>query len=133
MAEIVRAAGASSGGWKEVLEPLTENKIRVDVVQAPSPEPSGKESEDLNGALYEVTGDFVTNLDPAPSDASLLYDALYYIAGRYELVHQVLWPLYRKATPVREPFQPWFRLWTLGAELRFDEGNLCRLYVPNCT
>lgn len=130
MAEIVRASGASAGGWKDVLDPLIENQVRIDVVQTLPPGPSEKEWEDLNGALYEVTGDFVGSLTPAPSDATLLSDALYYMACRYELVHHVLWPLYREATPVREPFQAWFRLWTLGAGLRFEDPNLCRVYSP---
>lgn len=126
MDEIVRAS--SHGGWKEVLAPLIEGKIRVDVVQAPPPDPT--RTEDLNGALYEVTGDYMRSLDPAPSEAMLLDDALYYMACRYELVHHVLWPLYHNATPVREPFEPRYRLWTFGAELHFEDPHLCRVYSP---
>ncbi len=126
MTEIVREYPAK--GWQDVLAPLVERKIQVDVVQAQDPD-KGR-SEDLNAALYEVTCDYVRRLEAAPSDALLLRNALYYIACRYDLAHHVLWPLYRSATPVREPFQPSYQLWTLGAELWFEEPNLCRVYSP---
>ncbi len=126
MTEIVREYPAA--GWQDVLAPLVEGKIRVEVVQARFPDKGLP--EDLNGALYEVAGDYVRSLEHAPSDATLLDDALYYMACRYDVVRHVLWPLYRNATSIREPFQPSYRLWTLGAELWFEDPTLCRVYSP---
>jgi hypothetical protein len=129
MAELVCQYDEAAKSWGDILKPLKERSISVCVTQSSPPKQSPTDYENLNAALYEVTGDFVRGLTPVKSDALLLRDALYYIACRYELVFYVIWPLYRNATTLKEPFRPWFQLWKLGADLQFEE-NTCRVYVP---
>jgi hypothetical protein len=42
----------------------------------------------------------------------------------------ILWPLYKDATPIEEPFRPYFDLWRHGAGFRFIDEQTVRVYVP---
>ena len=77
----------------------------------------------LVAATYPIAVGAQVAVDAMFGDALLLEDSLYYIACKYEMVHYALWPLYRNATPVQDPFQAWFDLWVLGAESRFEENR----------
>jgi hypothetical protein len=41
-----------------------------------------------------------------------------------------LWPLYRHASEIEEPFGPHFELWRHGVGFRFLSGEAVRAYVP---
>ena len=57
-------------------------------------------------------------------------EGLYTIACDYNLQRHILWPLYKDATPIEEPFRPYFDLWRHGAGFRFIDEQAVRVYVP---
>lgn len=97
------------------------------VVEGETPWPP--DDDDPETLIYEMRGDFMASLEPLESHALLMKEGLYYIACDYRLQHHILWPLYRHATSIKEPFEPYFRLWKHGIGLRFA-GEVVNVYVP---
>lgn len=109
------------------LETLREIKIKREVI-------SQQTRCDFNApevSVYEVTGDWFRGLDPIPSDALLMEEAFYSIACDYKIAHYLMWPLYRNATEIEDPFAPYFELWTHGALPFFGEPGLVTVYVSD--
>jgi len=71
--------------------------------------------------VYEVTA------DDWQRDGT--YDACS-VACDYNLQYHILWPLYRQATTIEEPFRPYFDLWKHGSGYRFAGKEAVRVYVP---
>ncbi len=110
---------------RALLDPLPAIKV----VQGEAP-PLDAVGDTPEGLIYEIRSGFMEALKPVESHADLLDEALYTLAGDYSLGHHILWPLYRDATPVTEPFAAYFELWKHGAECRFHGGGVT-VHVPN--
>jgi len=100
-------------------------RLRVEVSQGQAPDHHGR----LETDLYDARCDYVRTLEPEKSDALLLEEPLYHLACDYLLAHHLLWPLYRKASGLQDPFGPYFELWTAGAAVRYEDPDLCRVWV----
>ena len=83
--------------------------------------------------IHEIEGDWFRTLYPIPSDVLLLKEAFYFMTGHYELARYVMWPIYREATPIEDPFAPAFELWLRGAAYRFTNDKLLTVYAPLLT
>ncbi len=99
---------------------LIKARVRIDATGASPPEPS-----DLDSEVYEMLGEFTDSVRPLGSSPALLLEQPSYgLACDYNLAAYVLWPAYRKPSPVEEPFGPYFELWKHGlAHLRLHEGT----------
>lgn len=80
--------------------------------------------------VHEMVGDWFRSLKPSPSDVILLEEAFYSLAGSYELARYLMWPIYRDATPIDDPFAPAFQLWIRGADFRFASSKQVIVYAP---
>jgi hypothetical protein len=116
-------------GQDDLVE-LGDGAVEVDVTESPPPDRAPTVFHPLELALHEIAGDFVAGLEPEDPVAHLLREPLYQMACTYDLVRHVLWPLYRGATPIREPFEAAFELWTFGAKVWFDDEHRCHAHVP---
>jgi hypothetical protein len=105
-------------------------RVRIDVEEGAAPKRDPGKFGDLEATILDGSGDFVRDLEPEKSDALLLKEPLYLLACDYGLARYVLWPLYRKASGLEDPFAPHFELWTLGAEVRYVDPDVCRVWVP---
>lgn len=79
--------------------------------------------------IHDTTGDWFINLEPISSDVTLLEEAFYSMCGDYELAQYIMWPIYREATPIEDPFAPIFELWIRGAKFQFT-GQVLTVYAP---
>ena len=100
--------------------------LRVEVSPGGPPEHHGE----LETTFYDGQCDYVRSLEPEKSDAVLLEEPLYHLACDYNLARYVLWPLYRKASGLQDPFGPYFELWMAGAAVRYEDPDVCRVWVP---
>src|SRR5262249_11045345 len=100
---------ALAGPWElaHLLEELPEIEVRHEAAPA-EPQPDDDAPESL---IYDVVGDWFADLQPIQSEALLLGEAFYSIACDYFIAHYLMWPLYRNATDIEEPFVPYFELW----------------------
>jgi hypothetical protein len=121
-ADIARETG--NGQLLRLLEPLP----RVEVVPGKTPWPPGQDDPEV--LIYEARTDFMTSLSPLSSYALLLDEALYHLACDYFLRDYILWPLYRQASTLVEPFGSYFELWKHGAGMRFVTDKLVKVFVP---
>jgi hypothetical protein len=80
--------------------------------------------------LVETVHDLMMSTVPLESDFLLLNEAFYHINCDYFLRHYLLWPLYRPAFQVGEPFEPYFKLWQRGARPVWVTPRVVRVYVP---
>lgn len=76
-------------------------------------------SEGANLEVYEAAVDFMANLPGQESKALLLGEAYYGVACDYFLKYYLLWPLYRHAASIGEPFGAYFQLWKHGLRCDF--------------
>lgn len=121
LAAISRAIGCDE------LTTLLDSPV-LEVVEGDAPEPG-----DFDGPatlVYDATCRFMESLVPTPSAAFLMGEAFWTIACDPYLTHHLLWPLYRDATPVVEPFRPYFDLWIHGASIHFADEWTVRVFVP---
>jgi hypothetical protein len=95
-----------------------------------APSDSTPASEGANLRIYEAAVDFMTGLDPEESEALLLGEAYYGIACDYFLKYHLLWPLYRRSSPLDEPFEAYSQLWKHGVQCDFLERGRMTLSVP---
>ena len=87
-------------------------------------------AEGANLQIYEAVIDFMTSLTPRQSEALLLGEAYYAIACDYSLKYHLLWPLYRAASPLEEPFEAYFQLWKHGVQCDFGTHGIVALSTP---
>jgi len=92
--------------------------------------PESAEESTLEDLLDDAVTEFMFSMTPLDSQALLLSEAIYYIACDSYIRNHVLWPLYRHATAVCEPFEPYFDLWKYGAGVHFGSDKVLRVYVP---
>ncbi|WP_165068789.1 hypothetical protein [Paludisphaera rhizosphaerae] len=106
-----------------VLEPLP----RVEIIQRV--EPWGQGQEDLEFIIHTAIKSYMGALSPRESPILALEEAFQSFAD-VNLRHFVLWPLYRDASTIEEPFQPFFDLWRHGVEFHFGNDGDVRVHVP---
>jgi hypothetical protein len=123
-----RLAAAAAEVGDDEASGLLGGPLRLEVVEGQTPWPPG--DDDPETLIYEMTGDFVRSLSPRPSHALLMGEAFYHIACDYGLRHHLLWPLYRHATDIEEPFLPYFELWRHGIGYRFVGEEKVVAFVP---
>jgi hypothetical protein len=123
MGQLGKAVGIKEISELLVLPPATE----VTEERAPEEE----EASEFERSVRDCCAEFMRALEPVPSDALLLKDPLFYVAGDELLTYHVLWPLYLHQTDITEPFQPHFELWRSGGTLRLLDKEKARLYVPD--
>lgn len=121
------AAMSEAVGCDELTGTL-RSPLVLEAVEGETPWPPG--DDDPETLIYDVTCQFMESLTPRESAAHLLGEAFYTIACDYNLQHHILWPLYRDATPIVEPFEPYFELWKHGAGFRFTDERTVRVFVP---
>lgn len=102
--------------------------LRIEVAEGEAPWPPGEDAPE--SLIYEAIGEFMDSLTPLESDALLMREGLYTIACDYNLQYHCLWPLYRHASTIEEPFGPYFALWERGLGYRFTDEADVRVYVP---
>ena len=110
------------------LTTLLRAPLGIEAVEGETPWPPG--NDDPETLIYDVASEFVESLTPRQSAALLMSEGLYTIACDYNLQRYILWPLYKDATPIEEPFRPYFDLWRGGAGFRFIDEKAVRVYVP---
>jgi hypothetical protein len=123
-----RLAAMSEAVGCDELTNLLGARLRLEAVEGEAPWPPG--DSDPETLIYEVTGQFMGSLTPRESAALLMGEGLYTIACDYNLQRHILWPLCRHATPIEEPFRPYFGLWKHGAAFRFVDQQTVWVYVP---
>ena len=107
---------------------LLRSPLRLEAVEGETPWPPG--DDDPETLIHDVTCRFMESLTPRESAALLMGEAFWTIACDSNLQNHILWPLYRHATPIEEPFQHYFDLWKHGAGFRFADERAVRVYVP---
>ncbi len=110
------------------LTTLLRAPLQIEAVEGEAPWPPG--DDDPEPPPYDVTDEFMESLTPRESAAHLMSEGLYTIACNHNLQRYILWPLYKDATPIEEPFRPYFDPWRHGAGLRFTDEQTVRVYVP---
>ncbi len=110
------------------LTTLLRAPLQIEAVEGEAPWPPAH--DDPETLVYDVIGEFMESLTPRESAAHLMTEVLYTIACDYNLQRYILWPLYKDATPIEEPFGPYFDLWRHGAGFRFTDEQTVRVYVP---
>jgi hypothetical protein len=133
VAEIAKelSSGKPDSPYSELAVQIA-NLRPIEVVEGERPWPPDDEAPE--GVIYELRSDFIFRLKDegvVESHALLMTEAFYTIACEYELAYHLLWPLFEQASPVSEPFRAHFELWKHGADYRFAEPDLVRVYVPN--
>ena len=123
-----RLAAMSEAVGCDELTALLRAPLRIEAVEGETPWPPG--DDDPETLVYDVASEFMESLTPRQSAALLMGEGLYTIACDYNLQRHILWPLYRDATPIEEPFRPYFDLWRHGAGFRFIDERAVRVYVP---
>jgi hypothetical protein len=121
------AAMSEEVGCVELTD-LLRSPPHLEAVEGKPPWPPGDDDPEV--LIYDVSSEFMESLRPRESAALLMGEALWTIACDDNLKHHILWPLYRDASPVEEPFRPYFDLWKHGAGFRFAELQIVRVYVP---
>lgn len=86
--------------------------------------------ENPQALFVEMINDGMFSSVPVESDFFLLEEAFYHIACDYLLRHYLLWPLYKSAIPMNDPFADYFELWKHGAQPVWEENNLVRVSIP---
>jgi len=114
------------------LTALLRQPPRIELTHGEAPSPS-LDYDGPDSMIYEATNDFMHSLTPRESEALLMEEAMYAIACDYNLQYHCLWPLYRDATPIEEPFAPYFELWKRNLDYRFTGDSEVRVYVPEGT
>jgi hypothetical protein len=107
---VARFAGATE------LESLLDAARRLSVVARVE---STAAAVGANLQVHEAAVDFVANLPGLDSEALLLGEAYYGIACDYLLKFHLLWPLYRRASSLDEPFGSYSQLWKHGLRCDF--------------
>jgi len=88
--------------------------------------------ESVESVIAEMCGDYLLGLSSVDSQALLLEEAFYSVASNYNLVCYLLWPLYRHAASINEPFEPIFELWRHGIRLQvLNDLSMIRVLVPS--
>jgi hypothetical protein len=123
-----RVAAMAEAVGDDELASLLGRPLRVEVAEGEAPWPPGEDAPE--SLIYEATGEFMGSLTPLESDALLMREGLYTIACDYNLQYHCLWPLYRHASTIEEPFGPYFDLWKQGFGYRFMSEADVRVYVP---
>jgi len=118
------ASAAQLASW---LDPLP----RIELTHAPRPQQNLPDYEAPETLVNDVVGDWFLSLEPVESDALLMKEAFYSIACDYYIANHLMWPLYRHATAIEEPFAPYFELWTHGAQPCFEEPGRVAVYVTD--
>jgi hypothetical protein len=121
------AAMAGAVGHGE-LTAIAGGDLHYEVVGSEAPGDPDRDGRDT--LIYEAIGDFIGSLAPRKSDALLMKEGLYTIACDANIQYHILWPLYRHASGIEEPFRPYFNLWKHGVSFRFSGKDTVRVYVP---
>jgi hypothetical protein len=121
------AAMAAAVGDREASR-LLGMPLRLEAVEGQTPWPPAP--DDPETLIAEMVGDFMASLRPRESQALLMQEGFYTIACDCNLKHHLLWPLYREAAGIDEPFLPYFELWRHGVGLRFAGEDAVKAYVP---
>lgn len=82
----------------------------------------GCDTSDLGTLIFEAVGDWFGSLSASDRRVPLMWEAFYSIACDYDLARYLMWPWYRRAAPIAEPFAPYFELWRRGARVVFDDS-----------
>ncbi|MHC1684303.1 MAG: hypothetical protein AB6733_15310 [Clostridiaceae bacterium] len=102
---------------------------RIEIVQGLYTD-KNSDGLDFGIVVYDLMQEFVNSLKPIDSHALLLKKPLYHMACNYDIVHYVLWPIYKNGSFLEDPFKPFVELWKLGAILRFDiDNNILKIFV----
>jgi hypothetical protein len=101
------------------------------VVRKENPPPPSPIPEPNAALIHWTLGDWFIDLEQVPSDLSLLYEAFYSMACDYMLARYLMWPIYREATEIDDPFEPYYQLWSRGVDYRFSDDRFFTLYVPS--
>lgn len=125
----VRQIAISSG--EADLTNLLDELPEIEIKRGRMPDRKQPDYDAPETLIYDVVGDWFGGLEPVPSDALLLNEAMYSIACDYDLARYLAWPLYRHSTNIEEPFAPYFDLWTHGARPWFGKPGLATVYVAS--
>jgi hypothetical protein len=87
--------------------------------------------ESPQALFLEMINDGIFSSVPVESDFFLLDEAFYHIACDYLLRHYLLWPLYKSAIPLNDPFAAYYKLWTHGANPIWEENNVVRVSISS--
>jgi hypothetical protein len=90
-------------------------------------------SSDLGSMVYDTVGDWFDSLVPSDDRVRSMREAFYSIACDYALARYLMWPWYRHATSVNEPFTAYYELWRRGGEIIFRDSGDVTLVVPTAT
>jgi len=120
------SSGADARGLAALRDLVPGVRLRAEVAEGEAPEARGE----LEAEVHDGRGDLVRGLKPEESDALLLEEPLYQLACNADIAHFVLWPLYRRASGLEDPFAPYVELWSAGATVRYEEPDVCRVWIP---
>jgi hypothetical protein len=116
-------------GQSSEISSLFDPLPNIEIVNAEIPEQAASAVPDV--LLLELVNDLVLSSTPTNSDFFLLEEAFYHINCDYLTRHYLLWPLYRTALSIADPFLPYFDLWKHGARPVWEENRVVKVYAPN--
>ena len=111
----------------EVLDPLPG--IRVLEGVPPKHPRSNDEKTTFLSAMQQSVPSILERVDAGHAPAALR-QAYYFISCDPMLRDYLMWPLFRSATAIRDPFLPYFELWRHGVKYRIFQEKQMDLYLP---
>ena len=135
--ELLASATAMLENWRRMAADLDETELVDQLTPPPAiairhespPPPDPLDTSTLDVWFYDVRSDWMRGLDPACPHAGWMSEAFYSIACDYALAAYITWPWFRAASPLTDPFAPWFHLWKHEATLCCRSPEEIVLYV----
>ena len=108
-----------------------EPSPRVRVLEGLPPKHPRQDDEKtaLLRTMQEEVPSLVTRLDVSEV-AKVLRPAYYFIACDPLLRDYLMWPMYRQAAGLEDPFLPYFQLWKHGVKYRIFQEDQIDFYLP---
>lgn len=110
-----------------VLDPIPS--IRVLEGMAPKHPKEDIEKSELLKTMQQDVPTLVERIDAGPFP-ELLRPAFYFTACDTMLRDYLMWPMYREASGLKDPFEAYFELWKHGVKYRIFGETQVDLYLP---
>ncbi|MEM8672213.1 MAG: hypothetical protein AAGG48_32160 [Planctomycetota bacterium] len=109
----------------DFLTPLPE----IQLSYSPAPDIDPNDCNSLDVYIYDTQTDWHCYLKPVSEHSSWMREAFYYLNCDYYLARYATWPWYSDSSQLDDPYLPYFKLWSHGAELRCVSPANVTLYV----
>ncbi|TWT82908.1 hypothetical protein CA13_43710 [Planctomycetes bacterium CA13] len=104
--------------------------IRILEGIAPKHPKDESEKAELLNLLQKFGPNLVSRITSPDEPTRTLQAAYFYTACDWMLRDYLMWPLFRDAIDVDDPFEPYFQLWAHGVKYRIFNDSQVEIYLP---